>query len=136
MIIIVYDRNNSYLCTCKDSSGVATLRKGQTDSLSLLSFVGIIHNVGSMKEQEIWKPVVGFEGSYEVSNLGRVRSLDRVINCKNGQKLQVSGCVKKTSISPKTGYEYVMLNRNQRNFRVLVHRIVAKAFIPNPENKP
>ena len=125
--------NNSYLCKCKDSSGVATLRKGQTDSLSLLSFVGITYNVGSMKEQEIWKPVVGFEGYYEVSNLGRVRSVDRIIVYSTGVKTPYKGRI----ITPIVTQAYLQVNLqiNQRRKTSYVHRLVAEAFIPNPHSK-
>lgn len=123
--------NNLYLCKCKDSSGVATLRKGQTDSLSLLSFVGIIHNVGSMKEQEIWKPVVGFEGLYEVSSNGRVRSVDRVIINKRNFPVRKRGRILRPG--KKNGYLHVALAKNGYASHHYVHRIVALAFIPNPK---
>ena len=127
--------NNSYLCKCKDSSGVATLRKGQTDSLSLLSFVGIIHNVGSMKEQEIWKPVVGFDGYYEVSNLGRVRSVERTIEYADG-RVYTYRCRVLSPTVDKYGYCTVQLSVNRKIKRRRVHNLVAEAFISNPEKKP
>lgn len=128
--------NNSYICKCKDSSGVATLRKGQTDSLSLLSFVGITYNVGSMnKEQEIWKPVVGFEGYYEVSNLGRVRSLDRTVIRSNGIVQTLRGKVKDVK-NNAYGYPCVTLCKDGISRQTTLHRIIAEAFIPNPDNKP
>ena len=127
--------NNSYLCKCKDSSGVATLRKGQTDSPSLLSFVGIIHNVGSMKEQEVWKSVVGFEGYYEVSNLGRVRSMERTIVCSDGKIRKHKGVVL-SMIKHNSGYMEVKLFKDGVGTGFLIHRLVAFAFIPNPDNKP
>lgn len=125
--------NNSYLCKRKDSRGVATRRKRQTDSLSLLSFVGIKHNVGSMKEQEIWKPVVGFEGYYEVSNLGRVRSVDRIITYSTGVKTPYKGKVISSIVTQ--AYLQVNLQVNQRRKMAYVHRLVAEAFIPNPDSK-
>lgn len=80
--------------------------------------------------QEIWKPVVGYEGLYEVSNLSRIRSLPR--NTKNQYKL---GTIKKCTIL-NTGYYYVNLYKNKHSRRCLLHRIVAEAFIPNPSNFP
>lgn len=75
-----------------------------------------------MKE-EIWKDVVGYEGIYQVSNLGRIKSLKR------------KGKIKNTQLD-KDGYEHLSLWHNSKAKRMSVHRIVAQAFIPNPENKP
>lgn len=87
-----------------------------------------------MNEQ--WRPVVGWEGSYEVSNLGRVRGVTRIITFSNGAKPRV---LKGTLIKPfpmHTGYLKVAFNRHSRKKNKTVHRLVAEAFIPNPENKP
>lgn len=78
-------------------------------------------------EQEIWKPVDGFEDLYEVSNLGRVKSLN----------YHLTG--KERIIKPfknKKGYLRVNLFRNGKQKKFLVHRLVATAFIPNPNNLP
>lgn len=71
--------------------------------------------------EEQWKPVVDYEGLYEVSNLGRVK------NCRNDKirKLQVYN----------TGYVYVHLRNKKISETPMVHILVAQAFIPNPENK-
>lgn len=78
---------------------------------------------------ENWKNVVGYEGYYEVSDLGNVRSVTRV---KRGKVLSPS--------KRQHGYLGVQLygkGGNARKFRTFsVHRLVAEAFIPNPENKP
>lgn len=76
---------------------------------------------------EIWKSVVGYEGFYEVSNMGRVRSLDR----KNSRGSRVKGRYLKYK---KTSRGYLSLQLCGKD--CLIHRLVAKAFIPNPENKP
>lgn len=81
-----------------------------------------------MEEIEIWKDVVGYEGLYQVSNLGKVRSLDRVVKrgwCYKGKLLT-------PTVNKDNGYLYVNLAGKNKT----VHRLVALAFIPNPENKP
>lgn len=69
--------------------------------------------------EEIWKPVVGYEEYYEVSNLGRVRRVHYI-------DLQTA----------RNGYLKAHISKNNRPKQVSVHRLVAEAFIPNPENKP
>ena len=84
--------------------------------------------------QEVWKSVVGYEGYYEVSNLGNVRSVDRIIVDSNGFKRRCYGKNIKLRVDHK-GYLFVCLhNRRPNYFRV--HRVVAMAFIPNLNNKP
>lgn len=83
---------------------------------------------------EIWKPVVGFDGLYEVSNLGSVRSLCRYVNGFNGKKLK-KGKKLKTTINIQ-GYCVVDICYKNKRKQYRVHRLVAEAFIPNPENKP
>lgn len=78
-------------------------------------------------EEEIWKPVVGYEGFYEVSNLGHIRSLNYN---KTGKTEAI-----RPSITTN-GRAQVILAFNGRKTHKLVHRIVAEAFIPNQENKP
>lgn len=76
---------------------------------------------------EIWKQVKGFEGLYEVSNLGNVRSL----NYHNW------GIVKNlTPTADKFGYLRVCLSKNDRQYNGIVYRMVAQAFIENPDNFP
>ena len=81
--------------------------------------------------EEIWKPVVGYEGLYEVSSLGIVRSLDRYDsrNCfRKGRILKLN--------DNGRGYLDVQLCSNGKVKHHLVHRLVAEAFIPNPYNLP
>ena len=75
--------------------------------------------------KEIWKDVVGYEGLYQVSNLGRVKSL-RI-------KRHVDGIM--TTKTRKNGYVFIFLHINKKRVWKSVHRLVAIAFIPNPENK-
>ena len=81
---------------------------------------------------EQWKPVPGYEGIYEVSNLGRVRSLGRIKS--NGRR--VSGGMKRINQHPQTGYMFVNLCKDGEKRTNLIHRIVALAFLPNPNNYP
>ena len=89
---------------------------------------------------EIWKPVKNFEDLYKVSNIGRIRSLDRYvtnydINTKSYSKRLYKGRIITGSIQ-KTGYRRLILSDGKRKEYKFVHQIVAEAFIPNPENKP
>ncbi len=85
--------------------------------------------------RERWEPVVGYEGLYEVSDLGRVRSLDRVIMGADGVPKPHHGRV----LSPfkrSRCYLYVSLWKNGSKITEAVHRLVAFAFLPNPHGKP
>ncbi len=76
---------------------------------------------------EIWKPILGYEGLYEVSNLGKVRSL----NWKNKK-----GVVHELTYKLTRNYFSVGLTKQGKQKWHKVHRLVATAFIDNPENKP
>ena len=88
---------------------------------------------------EVWKDIEGYEGLYQVSSLGRVRSIDRSIYVTNkygGVHLQsFNGCILAIGHNNK-GYCQVNLHKNKRVRRFLVSRLVAKAFIPNDANLP
>lgn len=83
---------------------------------------------------EIWKPIKGFEGLYEVSNQGRIKSLNRTVFDENGRIRLLKG--KLLKLNDKNGYNVVNLYKNGVMKKPRVHRLVAEAFIPNPENKP
>jgi hypothetical protein len=79
--------------------------------------------------EEEWKDIANFEGLYQVSNLGRVKSLPKVgSGGHNGITLSQS--------KDKDGYLLVYLYANRKKVACKVHRLVAKAFIPNPNNFP
>ena len=84
---------------------------------------------------ELWKDIEGFEGLYQVSTWARVRSLDRWITYKNGVKRFFKSEILKPSYN-KDGYLIVYLYKNGKRTSFLVHRLVARAFIPNPDNLP
>lgn len=85
--------------------------------------------------KEIWKDIVGYEGSYQVSNLGRVKSLSRTFIRKNGSPFLVKERILKPRLDTK-GYPRVMLCIRKVKKNCAIHRLVAMAFIPNPTNKP
>lgn len=85
--------------------------------------------------EEIWKDIKGYEGYYQVSNLGRVKSLARIVYDDKGNKHPTKEKILVGGKSYK-GYRYVGLNKDGLYKRKAVHRLVAEHFIPNPENKP
>ena len=81
-----------------------------------------------------WRPVKGYEGSYEVSNDGEVRGIDRWVNSGKGPRFK-KGVIKTKKVD-KDGYYRVYLSKDSKKKQFLVHRLVAEAFIDNPENHP
>lgn len=84
---------------------------------------------------EEWRNVVGYEDSYEVSNLGRIRSKDRIIQYSDGRIIHRRSFIKKPTYL-QGSYPRVGLQVNGKLVMKFVHRIVAEAFIPNPNNYP
>lgn len=89
-------------------------------------------------DKEIWKPIVGYEGYYEVSNMGRVRSLERRVRfvSKHGKE-----CTRRVRERILHGTEHctqhritVMLAKEGETKRISVHRLVAQAFCENPND--
>lgn len=83
---------------------------------------------------ERWLPVVGYEGVYEVSDLGRVRSIDRTIQ-RAGRAVRVQGVMLSLKVN-RSGYVYVNVSNEAKPAALLVHRLVAKAFLPNQDGLP
>ena len=100
----------------------------------------IFHNfVGQLAtkvmQKEIWKEISGYEGYFEVSNLGNFRSKDRVIRYKdNGTRLYPGKLLKTETIVE--GYQRIVLMKKAIKKRYMCHRLVAQEFVPNPDNKP
>lgn len=86
-------------------------------------------------EKEIWKSVKGFEGAYEVSNLGKVRSVDRIVVYPDGKPRLKKG-KELSQATSRGGYNAILICTQKERKNYLVHRLVAEAFIPNPENLP
>ena len=100
--------------------------------------------VVSSKTNEIWAPIVGYKEYYEVSNLGRIRSTDRMVKTKwrNGEDGEYFKpgrvLVPKPCSKDKKGHQsylQVCLSVNNIKKYLMIHRAVAMAFVPNPENK-
>ena len=80
---------------------------------------------------EVWKDIDGYEGSYQVSTLGRIHSLDRVDSAGNRRL----GKIMKPTVK-KYGYYSISLTMGDKKREYLVHRLVAKAFIENKDGYP
>ena len=85
-----------------------------------------------------WRPVVGYEESYVVSNLGEVRSVDRLelMSGRHPQPYYRKRKGKTLKPNTSTGYAMVSLYKDGEQRQELVHRVVGKAFLPNPDNLP
>ena len=83
--------------------------------------------------EEIWRPVVGYEGLYEVSSYGRVRSMDRYVKSKSNSYRLIKGKVL-SLLKGECGYLQVNLYYNRKIYIKYVHRLVAQAFLPNTDN--
>ena len=110
------------------------IKKETTNSLFFIKT-----NDKNFEVMEIWLPVIGYEGLYEVSNFGRVRSLDRYVRLGGKQKSDALVLKKGKILSEKDnghGYKSVHLTVNRVTKDKYVHRLVAQAFLSNPNNLP
>lgn len=94
------------------------------------------HHPEHFRSNEEWRPIKGFEGHYEVSNFGDIRSLDRTV-ARSGPTGNVfkKGRYMRQFVTPK-GYCRLRLQAGDKGKTYMVHRLVAEAFLPNPEQKP
>jgi len=83
--------------------------------------------------EEIWKPVVGYEGLYEVSNTGKIKAIERALFYRGCYRVHKERVLNQETYAQ--GYLRVTLSKNNLPKRRSVHRAVAQAFLPNPENK-
>ena len=89
--------------------------------------------------EEIWKEIPGFDGAYQISNFGNVRSCDRMIYYKKGNPSAPCKHEKSRTINQhksNSGYYRVGLRKNTIRKFYSVHRLVAQTFLDNPDNKP
>lgn len=84
--------------------------------------------------KEAWKDIKDYEGLYQVSNTGKIKSIDRYVNYKLNKKRLIKGSIKKLTLNEK-GYLKVTLFKNGKGCTREIQRIVAETFIPNLDNK-
>lgn len=78
--------------------------------------------------EEVWKDIAGYEGIYQASNFGRVKSLERIIHRRNQPDYAVCERILKPRIG-KNGYGYVILRKSDKSKTTYIHRLVAETFI-------
>lgn len=84
-----------------------------------------------MENLEVWKEIKGYEDSHLISNLGKIKSLQRYVKAKGGSKRQVKGRIIKQCID-SVGYFAAKIN----NKTIRIHRILGETFLENPTNLP
>lgn len=89
-----------------------------------------------MKSMETWKDIKGYEGLYQVSNLGNIRSLDKKINDYRGANVRLIKGKLLTPFDNGNGYLVIGLIHNGARKNFYMHRLVATYFVPNPDGKP
>lgn len=87
-------------------------------------------------ETEIWKQVVGFEGLYEVSTQGRIKRVAKEVKTKAGYVIFVPERLLSLNTLDKDGYVKTALRKDGKRHYFRVHRVVAKAFLNNPNSYP
>lgn len=87
-------------------------------------------------KKENWKPIVGYEGLYEISDLGHVKRIARTIIDSMGRQVCYEEKMMSICISKQTGYPYVSLTKDGKQKPLNIHTLIADAFIPNPHNLP
>lgn len=83
--------------------------------------------------KELWKEIIGYEGKYQISNLGNVKSIHYKKNISENHKLLKQRCAIRNG---KNSYKYIVLSKENKVHTFYVHRLVAEYFVPNKDNKP
>lgn len=83
-----------------------------------------------------WLPIKNYEGLYEVSDIGLVRSVDRIVVGKDGKNYPFRGKLLSIHNNSQVGYPQIGLWKNNKGLQHYVHRLVAEAFIDNPHSLP
>lgn len=111
---------------------------GSSAGLSLMGEVVMRLDSGLADDpvmEVLWRDVEGYEGRYQISSVGQIKSIARVVPGPNGREVQVRERILKHCYHYK-GYPVVYLSKENEQEKCFVHRLVAKAFIPNPDAKP
>jgi len=88
------------------------------------------------EKEEIWRDIAGYEGLYQVSNIGRVKSLERTFLDKRGHRQHIKERILKPEPNNKGYLQLILYNSSGKKKMFRVHRLVCEAFHENPENKP
>jgi hypothetical protein len=86
-------------------------------------------------KEEVWRDVVGYEGLYSISSIGRIKSLSRVVKSRHKKGFRVTSTFIMKQLINEFGYCRVRIFKGKNPKTYFIHRLVAFAFIPNPENK-
>lgn len=86
--------------------------------------------------EEVWKDIENYEGLYQVSNFGKVRSVEREIVYSDGRVYKYKSSIIKPSFNKRTGYYSTCLRKNGKPKTFRLNRVVAQTFLPNPNNLP
>jgi len=140
ILLYLLSRNNPFT---HQISCLRTLIRLVTAGIAFLVIVVISHlpALAALEnmEQEIWKNITGYEGLYQISNLGRVKSLARIVPRKSRSHGTYNLTVKEkilTVFLVDNQYYRVALSKNGIEKKLRIHQLIARAFIPNPLNKP
>lgn len=91
-------------------------------------------------EQEIWKDIPGYEGIYQASTLGNIRSVDRIMKKGNRwgsyNNIRCEGKILNQRVTGTLKYKTCLFSVFKKRKNCLVHRLIAKTFLPNPHNLP
>ena len=87
-------------------------------------------------KNEIWKDVVGYEGLYKVSDMGRVKNVPRTFKMRDGRNRTIKEEILMKFKVDKDGYFKIGLRKEGKQLHFFVHRLVAQAFVNNPNFKP